>query len=203
MSVSAINSAIAQTYPSAGRGTSGTSGAAATSGSAAAAPSADAPTSSTIVTLSPGAQALAALPTPTVSSSGVISEQISLASLGISPSDVANSTPKQLFELFRQQTQAINSGAALSQTDFEKLVTQFGGTKAQADQLFQAFDTNSNGSVSNEEFLTGLANASKDGGSAVAQSLFGLMDTNGSRSVSASEFSTFETTFIKAEKVET
>jgi Ca2+-binding EF-hand superfamily protein len=99
--------------------------------------------------------------------------------------------------------QAIHSGATLSQSDFENLVAQFGGTKAQADQLFQGFNTNGDGSVSYEESLNGLVNASKDESGAFAQSLFGLMDTDGSGSVSALEFGTFEAAFIKAEKVET
>ncbi|BCZ85316.1 EF-hand domain-containing protein [Paraburkholderia terrae] len=101
-----------------------------------------------------------------------------------------------------QHSQAVNSGAALSQSNFETLVAKFGGTKAQADELFQYFDTNGGGLVSNGEFLDGLANASKDEGSVFSQSLFGLIDTDGSGSVSFSELDTFEATFIKAEKVE-
>ena len=151
------------------------------------------------MTLSPGAQALAALPTVTVSASGVASEQISLASQGISPSELASSTPVELMGALQQHAQAVNAGASLSHSDFEKLVAEFGGTKTQADQLFQDFDTNGDGSVSNQEFLDGLVNASKDGSSAFAQSLFKLMDADGNGSVSASEFSTFEATFIDAE----
>jgi EF-hand domain pair len=208
MSVSSINPATAQTYQHAPGGSSGTSSASgtsdapATSGSTSASTSADAPPSSTTVTLSPGAQAFASL-----AAAGVSVTETSLSSLGIFPTDIANATtPALKFALMQRTAQAINAGGdvpkpggAVLQSTFENLVDQLGGTKVQADQLFQSLDTNGDGSISNEEFLTGVANTAKDGGSPISQSLLTLMDTDGNGSVSSSEFSNFETAFAQAE----
>jgi hypothetical protein len=206
MSVSSINPATTQTHKDARGGSSGTSsvsgtsGVAAPSGSKAASTSADAPPSSSIVTLSAGAQTLASL-----AAQGISFTLTSVASLGISSSDIANATtPAQQYALAQQIQQGLIShgdlitpGGSVSQSDFENLVTQFGGTKAQADQLFQSLDTNADGSVSSEEFLDGMGSTSGD--SPVAQSLLKLMDTNGDGSVSSSEFINFEMAFAQEE----
>jgi Ca2+-binding EF-hand superfamily protein len=203
MSVSSVNPATTQTYQPAGGGssstasTSETSGAAETSGSTAASTSADAPASSTTVTLSPGAQVLASLAV-----AGITFSEASLSSLGISPDDVAKATtPALQFALLQRAAHAMapKPGGAVSQSDFEKLAAQFGGTKAQADQLFRDLDTNGDGAISNEAFLNGLAKTSKDGSSPLAQLLLGLMNTDDSGSVSFSEFSKFETAFVQVE----
>ena len=203
MSVSAINSATAQTYPSTGgaasstAGTSGTPSPTATPGTTAASTSTDAPSSSTIVTISPAAQVLAG-----AAAAGISISQASIAGLGIS----AAMPLSEQFSLFRQAMLASkgtenlqNPNATVSQLSFDNLVSQFGGTQAQASELFQGFDTNGDGSISNEEFETGLANASQKQSSAFAQTLFELMDTDGSGSVSASEFTSFERAFLQAE----
>jgi hypothetical protein len=210
MSVSSINPATAQTHQHARGGSSGTSsasgtsGAAATSGNTAASTStstsADAPASSTIVTLSPDAQTLASL-----AAEGVSFSLTSMASLGISASDIANATtPAQQYALAQRVHQGLIShgdlmtpGGSVSQSGFENLVTQFGGTKTQADQLFQSLDTNGDGSVSTDEFLDGMGSTSGD--SPVAQSLLELMDTDGSGSVNSSEFINFEMAFAQTE----
>jgi Ca2+-binding EF-hand superfamily protein len=156
---------------------------------------------STKVTLSPDAQVLASF-----AAGGVTFEQASLSSLGITPSDLANATtPAQQFALMQQAAHAMtpHPGGSVSQSDFEKLVAQFGGTKAQADQIFQGLDINGDGSISNAEFLSGLAQTSKDESSPLAQLLLGLMNTSGSGSVSFAEFSGFETAFVEAEKAAT
>ena len=203
MSVSSVNPATAQTYQPTGGSSSSTSStsetrvAVDTSGSTAASASQDAPASSSTVTLSPDAQALA-----TFASAGITFSEVSLSSLGISPNDIANATtPALQFALMQRVAHGMpHADGAVSQSDFEKLAAQFGGTKAQADQLFQDLDTNGNGAISNEEFLNGLAKTSNGGSSPVAQSLLELMNTDGSGSVSFSEFSKFETAFVEAEK---
>jgi Ca2+-binding EF-hand superfamily protein len=208
MSVSSINPATAETHKNARGGSSGASSAAGmsaaatTSGSAAASTSADASTSSTTVTLSAGAQLLSSL-----ASAGVSVTLTSLSSLGISPSDVANATTlPQQYALMQQIHQSLVSHGDLLQPDgtvsqsaFEKMITESGGTKAQADQLFQSLDTSGDGSISTQEFLTGIGGTSEDGNSPIDQSLLKLMDTDGDGSVSFSEFSDIEERFAQAE----
>jgi hypothetical protein len=197
-----VNPATAQTYLSADGGATGTSstsetsGTAATSGSTAASTPVDAPASSTVVTLSPDAQALSAF-----AAAGITFAVVSFASMGISASDFANaSTPAQQLALMQRISQALpHPGAAVSKSNFEQFAAQFGGTKTQADQLFKDLDTNGDGAISNAEFLSALGNLSKDGSSPVAQLLLGMMNTNGSGSVSFSQFSSFETAFVQAE----
>jgi hypothetical protein len=92
-----------------------------------------------------------------------------------------------------------NSDSGLSQSAFDKLVAQFGGTTQQAAELFQGFDTNGDGSISNAEFEAGLANALKNQTGTFAQALFGLMNTDGTGSISSSEFTSFETAFLQGE----
>src|ERR1700748_3220774 len=132
MSVSSINPSAAQTHNHARGGSSGTSsasgtsGAAATSGSTAASTStsADAPASSTVVTLSPDAQMLASL-----AAGGVSVSLTSMASLGISSSDIANATTlAQQFALAQQVQQSLIShgnlmtpDGSVSQSGFENL----------------------------------------------------------------------------------
>jgi Ca2+-binding EF-hand superfamily protein len=92
-----------------------------------------------------------------------------------------------------------NSDTGLSQLAFDNLVAQFGGETGQAAELFQTFDANGDGSISNAEFEKGLNSALKNQNSAFEQGLFGLMDTDGNGSVSASEFTSFETAFLQGE----
>ncbi|APR35907.1 hypothetical protein BTO02_11290 [Paraburkholderia sp. SOS3] len=91
---------------------------------------------------------------------------------------------------------------SVSKAEFEKLVRDYGGSNAQADQLFNAFDANGDGSVSHSEFLAGLAKVDGDGGSSgFSQSLGQLMDHHGNHDgrVDNMEFGDFEAAFVQAE----
>jgi Ca2+-binding EF-hand superfamily protein len=61
-------------------------------------------------------------------------------------------------------------------------------------------DSNGDGSVSNSELPSALAQTGSNPGNAATQSLLTMMDTNGDKSVGSSEFLKFETAFVAAEK---
>jgi Ca2+-binding EF-hand superfamily protein len=93
---------------------------------------------------------------------------------------------------------------SVSKAEFERMVAQFGGSGAAADQLFATFDTNDDGSISHGEFLAGLAKVNDDGGNtAFAQTLGELMDDHGNHNgtVDSSEFGAFDAAFVNAEKL--
>jgi hypothetical protein len=192
MSISSVNSS-AQTSQLNGGNASGTS---ASSGAAATSTSSNTPESSSVVTLSPDARALAA-----AAAAGISVGQVSLAGLGFSTSEPMAEQIAQLQQAAKTlPTEALqNPDTGVSQAAFDKLVAQFGGTTQQAAELFQGFDTNGDGSISNAEFEAGLANALKSPSSPFAQALFGLMNTDGTGSISASEFNSFETAFLQGE----
>lgn len=209
MSLSSINKLIAQTHQPTSAETadtgniSGSSGAAGTdntaqaSGNTAASTPTDAQSPSTTITLTAGAQGLASL-----AAAGVTFKTESFASLGLTANDFLNAhTPAQVSALWQKVAKAgPTQHGAVSQSDFEKFASQLGATKDEADQMFQAFDTNNDGSISNEEFLVGLASTLKAGSSPFAQSILRLMDTNQNGAVDASEFGAFESSFVQAEK---
>jgi Ca2+-binding EF-hand superfamily protein len=88
----------------------------------------------------------------------------------------------------------------LSQSSFESLIAQFGGTAAQADQLFSLLGGNETGTVSNAQMLKALGNTRSDPSSQTSQMLMTLMDKNGDASVSGGEFLQFETAMVNAER---
>jgi hypothetical protein len=214
MSVSSINTAADQ-HRHTQRGSAGASGSTGAqnaagsqdAGNTASASSAASSSPSSIVTLSPQAQAFSEL-----ASKGVTVTEVSLSSLGITPDQIAQArTPDQVVALMAGVAKKLQSagdtpkqGGAVSQKDFDNVVEQqFGGTKAQADQLFAAFDGNQDGSISNSELLNELGSLSSDSTNPAAQTLLGLMDSNHDGSVDQSEFLKFETSFVQNEKVST
>lgn len=209
MSVSSISTLVGQTYQPTGAessdtaNTAGSSGAAAagdaaqSSGNTGASTSTDSQSSSSMISLTPGAQGLASL-----AAAGITFETESFASMGLTANDFQNAqTPEQFSALWQKVAKAgPTAQGSVSQSDFEKFASKLGATKDEADQMFEAFDTNQDGSISNEEFLVGLASTLKDGSSAFAQSILQLMDTDHNGSVDASEFGAVESSFVQAEK---
>jgi hypothetical protein len=156
------------------------------------------PESSTQVTLSPDAQAIANL-----NRVGITMFETSLAGLNLPP----RSSPgfaqalAQAVDASRPPTNSVGQNDGLiSQSAFEAVAAQFGATKTQADQIFASLDTDGSGSVSNAELLKAMANTGSDPHSATSQALLKLMDTNGDNTVSSSEFLKFESAMISAEK---
>jgi hypothetical protein len=215
MSVSAVtnnNSAVlSQSNPqSTSQDASASTGAAGTTPSTSSA-TAPAPTSSTSsaagsstqVTLSPGAQILAGL-----NAEGVTETVSSLAGLNL-PSRASG---ESFTDYAQQLTQALKGftpiapptnekGQAdgyISQSAFETVIAQFGGSKGEADQLYTALGGGN--SVSNGELLGALAGTTGSSNTSTEQDLLKLMDSNGDGTVSSSEFLNFETAMVAAEK---
>lgn len=96
---------------------------------------------------------------------------------------------------------ANSSGKAVSKEDFQSLLTQFGATEAQKEQITAGLDANKDGSISQDEFLKGLANTQgTESGSALSQSLMQVMDQAGNRdgTVGRKEFLTLTAAFATA-----
>jgi hypothetical protein len=186
MSISSIGSSAIQSIYRTQRAPSAP--AAASTDAAAGAPASN--ESSSTVTLSPDAQAIAKL-----NSLGVTVELVSAA-------DVPNLMNPA--EYAQQMAAAKASGATspadgkLSEADFESVLAKYGATSTQADQLFQSIDTNDNGTLSNGELLNALGNTGSD--TSTSQGLLTLMDTNHDSVVSGSEFVTLETSLVSSEK---
>ncbi|GAB7523232.1 hypothetical protein [Paraburkholderia sp. 2C] len=150
--------------------------------------SSEAPAASRPVTFDPSAQAFAQL-----AAKGITA--LTLHSNPLGPQIAGSSEPAAARPL-------VSLDRGVSKAEFEKLVTDFGGSKAQADQLFATFDADGDGSISHSEFLAGLAKTDTDGGSAsFAQSLGQLMDQHGNHDgkVDNMEFGDFEAAFVQAE----
>ncbi len=184
MSISSIGSSVSQSIYGTQRAPSASTGAA---------PGAPASNeSSSTVTLSPEAQAIAKL-----NSEGITVELVSAA-------DVPNLADPAGYA--QQLAAAKASGATspadgdLSEADFDSVLSNYGATSAQANQLFQSIDTNDNGTLSNGELLNALGNTGSDGDTSTSQGLLTVMDTNHSSVVSGSEFITFETSLVSSEK---
>ncbi len=84
--------------------------------------------------------------------------------------------------------------------DFQALLTRFGATEAQKEQLTAGFDTDKDGTITRDEFLQGLAQtAGPQGSGEFAQSLLALLDRgaagNADGTVGANEFSALTTAF--------
>lgn len=93
---------------------------------------------------------------------------------------------------------AAGRDAAVSTADFQKLLTQFGATDDERAAITAGFDADHDGSVTQSEFLKGLAaTQGEQGGSAGSQALMRLMDRqgNGNGEISAKEFALFTTAF--------
>lgn len=110
-------------------------------------------------------------------------------------------------------TQGSGQGDSVSTQDFQSLLTQFGATEAQKEQLATGLDANKDGSISRDEFLQGLANTQgSKAGSELSQALMQVMDGAGSGgvvsssngkgdgAVSAKEFAALTTAFAALEK---
>ncbi len=96
-------------------------------------------------------------------------------------------------------TSSTSDNDTLTESAMESLAAQFGGSKAEADQLFSLLGGTANGTVSNTQMLNALSQTSGDSGSQLSQMLMGLMDTNGNHVVSGSEFTQFETAMVNTE----
>lgn len=110
-------------------------------------------------------------------------------------------------------TQGSGQGGSVSKQDFQSLLTQFGATEAQKEQLATGLDANKDGSISRDEFLQGLANTQgSKAGRELSQALMQVMDGAGSGgvarpsdgkgdgAVSAKEFAALTTAFAALEK---
>lgn len=94
-------------------------------------------------------------------------------------------------------------GGSVSTEDFQALLSQFGATDAQKDQLSAGLDTDKDGAISRGEFLRGLADT--QGGkstSIVSQAVLQVMDGAGQRdgTVTPKEFAALTTAFAALEK---
>jgi hypothetical protein len=98
---------------------------------------------------------------------------------------------------------AAAGGGAVSTQDFQELLDRFGADDAQKRQITAGFDANSDGSISRDEFLKGIASTSiQKQGTDFSQSVLQLMDRAGRADgvVSQSEFAAFTTAFVQAER---
>ncbi|RLJ40171.1 EF-hand domain-containing protein [Acidovorax sp. 106] len=109
--------------------------------------------------------------------------------------------------------QGSGQGGSVSKQDFQSLLTQFGATEAQKEQLATGLDANKDGAISRDEFLQGLANTQgSKAGSELSQALMQVMDGagnggvaspgngKGDGAVSAKEFAALTTAFAALEK---
>jgi hypothetical protein len=203
MSVSAIaninGASFAQADGRSGSSNASTTNSAASSPAAAQATAATAESeSSTQVVLSAGAQVLA-----NFNADGITVGEVSLASLNLPSPSAPDYMELAMQAAARMGPPTNNKGqddGAISQSSFEAVIKQFGGTKAQADQLFASFDTDDSGSISHSELLTGMSRTGSDPASSSSQALLKLMDTDGGGTVNTVEFSSFEGAMVAAEK---
>lgn len=103
---------------------------------------------------------------------------------------------------------AADAQRSVSTQDFRKLLSEFGATEEEQAALTASFDADSNGSVSANEFLQGLARATGPAGAqggpqgeAFTQSLLKLVDRKGEANgvVSQSELAGLTTAFAGAQ----
>ncbi|WP_233451591.1 EF-hand domain-containing protein [Paraburkholderia caribensis] len=163
--------------------------------------------SSTQVTFSPDAQALAEL-----KANGVSVATVSLVGLNTTrapgESDVdyiqqldAAIKSRLPFAQVTIEGRDGNVNGYIAQSDFETVLAGFGVDKSDANHLFSALDEDHNGSVSNAEWLSAVRDMASTPGDPTAQSLLKPMDSNGDGTVSTTEFTQFESTMIAAEKL--
>lgn len=184
--------------------TTATANADASATSSTPAANATADTASVKVTLSPEAKVLA-----TLASRGITTTQVNLANLNLPALPNLQQDPAAFAAYFHKINKASVSpptdgnghpDGQISQSAFEKVVKQFNGTQTLADQLFAALDTNHNQSLSHAEVLQALTSTLTDSNGKTAQSLMTLMDQGGNGPVSESSFAAFETALVAAEK---
>lgn len=92
---------------------------------------------------------------------------------------------------------------AVSVQDFQELLTRFGADDAQKAQITAGLDSNRDGSISQQEFLKGLASTSlQKPGSGLAQAMLQVMDRGGNADgvVQPDEFAALATAFAQAER---
>lgn len=203
MSISSINNPTTFTQTNSGQASVGASdvantthtvGTAVKSGTAAIA----LPVPSTTVTLSTQALSFASL-----NAAGVTTIQLSAEDLAGMPKSFATEADlEQAVQVVRNAAIAASppKDGAVTKADFDTLASQFGTTKAQADQVFDELDSDNNGSVSNDELLSGLGKTGSASGSASSQALMKMVDKNSDGTVDESEFVNFEGAVISAEK---
>lgn len=158
-----------------------------------------APEPSTQVTLSADAQALAR-----INAEGVTVTQGSIMGLH-APGGSPSTSIQQLMDAVRSLAPHTNSqGQAdgyVCGADFETMIAQrFGRATVQVPNLFNAFDIDGSGSISNPEMLSAMSSTGSDPTSSSSQALLHAMDTNGDGTVSVDEYTQFETAMVEAEK---
>lgn len=144
------------------------------------------PEPSAVLTLSPQAEALAGFAGKGILvSQGKLENALGAVARG-SASSAANAASAAL------------SGRPVSTQDFQELLTRFGADDAQKAQLTAGFDANKDGSITQDEFLKGLAKTKGvQAGSDFSQAVMQLMDRSGNAdgSVAYKEFAAFSTAF--------
>lgn len=142
---------------------------------------------STVVTLSPQAEALAGFAGKGILvSQGKLDGPLGAVQRGASGASLSANA---------------GAGGAISKQDFQELLTRFGADDAQKTQITAGFDANQDGSISHAEFLKGLAGTSiQKPGSEFSQAVLQLMDRGGNTDgvVSQNEFAAFTTAFANA-----
>jgi Ca2+-binding EF-hand superfamily protein len=87
----------------------------------------------------------------------------------------------------------------ISQSSFDKVIEQFGGTKAEADKIFASLDTDHNGSISHSELLNAMSQLGSSTASSGIQALQQLLVPAGDSSLDGGEFLKFESAMVAAE----
>jgi len=98
------------------------------------------------------------------------------------------------------QANASGRNGSISKSAFDAVITQFGGTQTQANQLFASFDTDGNGSISTSELMSAMSKTGSNPGDSATQALLKLLVPFGDTSVSSSAFLSLETSLLVAEK---
>lgn len=155
---------------------------------------AEAPEASAVVTLSPQAEAMAGFANKGVlMTQGRFDAALTPVSRGVSGSSNGGK-PGGLAGL---------SAQSVSAQDFKDLLTRFGATDAEKAELTAGFDADKDGTISQDEFLKGLASTSANkAGTDFSQAVRRLMDRGGDGDgvVAAKEFTAFTTAFANAGK---
>ncbi|PJI97472.1 EF hand domain-containing protein [Acidovorax sp. 69] len=152
-----------------------------------------APEPSAVVSLSPEAQALAGY-----------------AGQGVLVAQAPSSGAVTAVGRHAGQTSAgVSSGraagnGAVSKDDFQALLTRFGATDDQKQQLTAGFDADKDGVITHDEFLKGLSRTqgAQGGSDAFSQAVLRVMDQAGNAdgTVGKAEFTAFSSAFALAER---